>query len=523
MIKNKGDNEIISQALIILIVTITVGLIITVLLPFIGEMQSKIRYENSVKQLDILDQKISEIINAPIGTTKEIYLNLTQLHLSIDNNKIEIYSITNNNSSFFKDGLRIDEGNKYSYREGQKIVVGISYPSISFGGSISLENINNVNLIIKKTNKNYLSISQENITSSQWYSSSRNIYSQDQGNYEFRKLLLINYSKVEGDLKNFPVLIHLEDEDLKNYAKNDGSDIMFTLGDGVTKLNREIESFFQTKYFYKKIIIDSSKVEEDLIDFKMLFSTSDEDLIEYSRNDGKDIYFTLLDKETKIDHEIEYFNKENGKLITWIKIPFISKTNNTEIYMFFGDQIYINTENIWNENYLLVQHLNDTPSNGLVNGFIDSSIYSNHGTATGFYNNEYSNTDYNGVIDGAIILDVNNNYINLNNTINLKKSDKFVISGWIQRKESDLETYDELSENIITQKGWGSWAIVTDDSNISFVFDDDVKRCETEINTNEFVNFVFVNDVDDDVGYGSNRLLLYINGELVNNCPTIDE
>ncbi|MDD3085258.1 MAG: hypothetical protein PHU32_05225, partial [Candidatus ainarchaeum sp.] len=205
MIKNKGDNEIISQALIILIVTITVGLIISVLIPFIGEMQSKIRYENSIKQLDLLDQQILEIINEPIGSTKQISLNLSQLYLNIDNNKVEIYSITNNNSSFFKDGLRVDEGNKYRYREGQKIVIGISYSNIIFSNSINLENKNNITLILKKTHKDRLSVAQEYVTRTEWYNPSSNIYSQNQGEFEYRKLLLINSSKVDGDLENFPV------------------------------------------------------------------------------------------------------------------------------------------------------------------------------------------------------------------------------------------------------------------------------------------------------------------------------
>ncbi len=520
MIKNKGDNEIISQALIILIVTITVGLIITILIPFIGEMQSKIRYENSIKQLDFLDQKILEIINEPIGTTKNISLNLSQLYLNIDNNKVEIYSITNNNSSFFKDGLRVDDGNKYKYREGQRIVIGIIYSDLIFSNSINLENKNQINLIIKKTAKNRISISQEQVTRAEWYNPSSNIYSQNQGEFEYRKLLLINSSKVDGDLENFPVLIDLEDEDLKLYAKSDGSDIVFTDENG-NKLKREIENYNQSKYYYKKIIIDNEKVEEDLTDFTLLINIDDDnDLKELSRIDGKDIYFTTS-TNTIIDHEIEYFNKSEGKLVAWVNIPIIYNTTNTEIHLYFGETIFDNFNNIWDENYVFVHHLNEFPSNDQTNGFLDSSIYYNHGTAVGFSDNQYSNTDYNGIIDGAIILDVNNNYVYFNNAenVDLKKTDKFSISGWIKRDSSNQETI----ENILSHNGWGSWSVVSDDGNISFIFDDDIKRCETEIVSDQFVYFVFVNDVDNSYGYGDNKLLLYLNGEIANNCPTIDE
>lgn len=518
MIKNKGDNEIISQALLILIVTIIVGLIITVLLPFIGEMQSKIRYENSIKQLDLLDQQILELINEPIGTTKEISLNLSQLYLSVDDNRIEIYSLTNNNSSFFKDGLRIDEGNKYRYREGQKIVIGISYSNISFSNSINLENKNNITLILKKTHKDRLSIAQEYVTRAEWYNPSSNIYSKNQEEFEYRKLLLINSSKVEGDLENFPILVDLEDEDLKLYAKADGSDIIFTDENGM-KLKREIESYCQSKYYFKKIFIDHERFEGNQNNFILLLSITDSDLKEYSREDGKDIYFTNS-TNTKIDHEIEYFNKSEGKLIVWVNIPIIYNTTNTEIHLYFGETVFDNFNNIWDENYIFVHHFNESPNNNQTNGFLDSSMYSSHGTPIGFSNNQYSTTDYHGIIDGAIILDVNNNYIFFNNAenVDLKKTDKFTISGWIKRDSSNQGTF----ENILTHDGWGPWSIVSDGGKISFIFDDDIKRCETEIASDQYVYFIFVNDIDNSYGYGNNQLLLYIDGEFIKNCSVVE-
>jgi hypothetical protein len=70
-----------------------------------------------------------------------------------------------------------------------------------------------------------------------------------QNGWTYRKRLTIDASRVTGDLTNFPVLISTTDLDWKedsqaipgHVAQTDGGDIMFTAGDGVTKLDHEIE------------------------------------------------------------------------------------------------------------------------------------------------------------------------------------------------------------------------------------------------------------------------------------------
>jgi hypothetical protein len=70
-----------------------------------------------------------------------------------------------------------------------------------------------------------------------------------QNGWTYRKRLTIDASRVTGDLTNFPVLISTTDLDWKedsqaipgHVAQTDGGDIMFTAGDGVTKLDHEID------------------------------------------------------------------------------------------------------------------------------------------------------------------------------------------------------------------------------------------------------------------------------------------
>src|SRR5664279_4319233 len=67
-----------------------------------------------------------------------------------------------------------------------------------------------------------------------------------------RRPITVDHTKVSSSLANFPLLVSLTDAGLKAYSagggvgKSDGTDILFTGADGVTKLNHEIESYNPT-------------------------------------------------------------------------------------------------------------------------------------------------------------------------------------------------------------------------------------------------------------------------------------
>jgi len=60
--------------------------------------------------------------------------------------------------------------------------------------------------------------------------------------WAYRKQITIDYTKVNGTLNNFPVLIEFTDSGMIGKTQEDGDDILFTLSDG-TKLAHEIESY----------------------------------------------------------------------------------------------------------------------------------------------------------------------------------------------------------------------------------------------------------------------------------------
>ncbi len=63
------------------------------------------------------------------------------------------------------------------------------------------------------------------------------------GDWQYRKEIVIDHTKVDSNLNDFPVLVDLTDSELAADAQADGDDILFTASDGTTKLAHEIESY----------------------------------------------------------------------------------------------------------------------------------------------------------------------------------------------------------------------------------------------------------------------------------------
>ena len=131
--------------------------------------------------------------------------------------------------------------------------------------------------------------------------------------WKHRIMLTIDADQVAGDLDNYPVFVDLSDFDgtiLFDKVNADGSDIRVTKADGVTEVAQEL------------VFIDTT-------------------------NNAGELHFVA-----------------NGNL---------SATTNSDWYLYFGNplaQAYANDdtygeENVWDDDYLAVYHLNQAPSSGL--------------------------------------------------------------------------------------------------------------------------------------------------------------
>jgi len=87
----------------------------------------------------------------------------------------------------------------------------------------------------------------------------------------------------------------------------------------------------------KRITVHASKVTAALTDFPLLVSlTADADLAARAQNNGDDLLFCAADGTTKLSHEIERFNDKSGLLVAWVKLPALSATSDTTLFMYYG-------------------------------------------------------------------------------------------------------------------------------------------------------------------------------------------
>jgi hypothetical protein len=124
--------------------------------------------------------------------------------------------------------------------------------------------------------------------------------------------------------------------------------------------------WYNTGWGYRKrIIIDHTKVSADLTHYPFLVSlASDVDLVSAAQSNGNDILFTTTNGTTKLDHEIEQYIAGTGQLVAWIRVPSLSSSIDTDIYMYYGNPSCNNQENttgVWDSSFKMVQHLDDEP------------------------------------------------------------------------------------------------------------------------------------------------------------------
>ncbi|MFW9773660.1 MAG: DUF2341 domain-containing protein, partial [Candidatus Thorarchaeota archaeon] len=180
--------------------------------------------------------------------------------------------------------------------------------------------------------------------------------------------------------------------------------------------------------YYKIITIDHTKVNGsvDLKNFPLLLSIIDSDLDDKAQSDGDDI--TFANNDGWLDHEIELYNPnytiDEAQLIAWVRIPLLSTSTNTTIYMFYGNSDIGSRENpsgVWID-YVGVWHFSESSgvardsSKYNVNGSIINIGYQETGSIGYCFNwtdGESSQLDYGDPIDGHLDFGTGNMTISL--------------------------------------------------------------------------------------------------------------
>jgi len=127
--------------------------------------------------------------------------------------------------------------------------------------------------------------------------------------------------------------------------------------------------------YYRTIHIPADQVRTTLTNFPILVNITDTDIISKCQANGEDIRFYLDDNTTELYYEIEEWTSAGANV--WVNVTSLSSSG-TNINMYYGCGGCADgqdSENVWDSDYLMVYHFNDSTS-----GLHDST--SNHYTGT---------------------------------------------------------------------------------------------------------------------------------------------
>ena len=231
------------------------------------------------------------------------------------------------------------------------------------------------------------------------------------------------------------------------------------------------------------LVIQSGQVTDNEVNFPLLVTEDtlpseifDADGSYPALNGGGDIRFSSDEEgNTQLACEIESFitdnDPANGKAAIWVKVPSLSSSSNTTIYIWYNkagesqpaeDNAY-GKENVWDSGFVMVQHMNQTPD-GTADEIVDSTANDNDGTTSGMD----SADQVAGQIDGSLDFDWVDNYVDIfdSETVSTKlqsigDNNNYTLVAWIKTDAAagTNEGYWRSEQTIIdlvTQLGAGA-------------------------------------------------------------------
>jgi len=197
--------------------------------------------------------------------------------------------------------------------------------------------------------------------------------------------------------------------------------------------------------FRKELTIDQSVVGAscggDLTDFPFLVNIQNDANLKSTANgghvedeEGDDIIFRDANGVEQLDHEVEQYDPATGTLVAWVRIPTLSASSNTIIFLYYGNEcIYTSSEDphgVWDPNYVGVYHLSEDPSTAGAGGIKDSTSHDNDGTDQGGMD---SNDQVPGKIGGSLDFNANTDYVDFGDVADFDfGTSNFTVSLWVK-------------------------------------------------------------------------------------------
>jgi hypothetical protein len=215
-------------------------------------------------------------------------------------------------------------------------------------------------------------------------------------------------------------------------------------------VNVSLDPFLAGYSYRKELTIDNTKIDESLIDFPVMVKLNSSNFnFSRVRSDGYDIRFTSSDGETELKYEREFYNSTGESAVFWVKVPSVSSSTNTEIYMYYGDEDATDGQDavsVWSNNFTAVWHKND-----LTTSTIADSLGVNNGTKRSA--NEPIQID--GIIGKAQDYDGTNDFTNISSHSSLRPS-SLTLSGWFYIKATSTPVRFLMTHSDVfnTKTGW---------------------------------------------------------------------
>jgi hypothetical protein len=271
--------------------------------------------------------------------------------------------------------------------------------------------------------------------------------------------------------------------------------------------------------------VDSSCAEGYPQNFPVLISLSNQIWLKTTANGGRiysssgyDIAFRDSGGINKLDHEIEKYDGSTGTLVAWVRIPTLSKTNDTTIYIYYGNSgVTADSSSptaVWDSNFKAVWHLKENPA-GTAPQMKNSLSSVNHCTSGG---GMPAGSQTGGQIDGSLDFDGINSpydYLDCGNDSSLQITGDLTVSAWVY-----VDSFGGQNSRLVTKNGGSSqrgWDLTLETSDSKAYF-------QIASNATTMVNVGTTGTVPIDqwiyyvgVYQAGSALRIYVNGDLNNS------
>lgn len=163
------------------------------------------------------------------------------------------------------------------------------------------------------------------------------------------------------------------------------------------------------------------------------------------------------DSGSEFDFEIEDY-VASDRADVWVRIPSLPGSGTT-ISVYYKNNTAVgsgeNATGVWDSNYVLVHHLEETDIDGGSGDIKDSTSSNNDGTTNGMNTND----QVAGKVDGSFDFDGSDDYVNCGNDNSLDLTSNITLETWIKVPQNwnpaDQEYHNILAKNSLFISGYG--------------------------------------------------------------------